>query len=178
MSSSDNADPDQHEFDFDNEPKSRSQLKREHLASQAFIQTLLKAPVSRIKQLSLDEQIANDIIKAKQFSKGARNREVKFLAKQLHHVLPELQQQYERMLQPNKDDTRHFHHLENLRDQLLSDDAEQNNQALQHLITEHNCEAQKLRQLVRQAKHEKENNKSPKSSRQLFRYLAQQVQHD
>jgi len=61
-----------------------------------------------------------------------------------------------------------FQHLESLRDKLIAG----NKDALTNTLEQHpQLERQHLRQLIRQAKKEQEQDKGPAASRKLFKYL-------
>ena len=61
-----------------------------------------------------------------------------------------------------------FHAIEVARDELL----QQGDDAIQGLLDQYpDLDRQRLRQLVRQAKKQAEQNKPPKASREIFQYL-------
>ncbi|MGD8484965.1 MAG: ribosome biogenesis factor YjgA [Thioalkalispiraceae bacterium] len=79
---------------------------------------------------------------------------------------------YEKATNPYREDIKLLHKLENWRDRLLAEGDE----ALGDLVNElPQVDRQHLRQLIRQAKKERLNNKPPKSSREIFQYLKQLV---
>ena len=66
-----------------------------------------------------------------------------------------------------------MHKLEQLREKLIADGDE----AINALLGEyHELDRQKLRQLVRQAKKEREGNKPPTAFRELFQYLRDELE--
>lgn len=68
---------------------------------------------------------------------------------------------------------RQHHHLEQLRDDIIA----QGDDVINRVLAEHpELERQKLRQLSRQANKEKAASKPPKSSRELFQYLKQELE--
>ena len=61
-----------------------------------------------------------------------------------------------------------FHRIENWRDRLVSGDDDLMEELLRNYPS---ADRQRLGQLVRSARKEKQNNRPPKSARNLFRYL-------
>jgi ribosome-associated protein len=67
---------------------------------------------------------------------------------------------------------RHFHSLERLRDDILAD----GNDGINKVVTEFpQLERQKLRQLLRTAQKETEQNKPPAAAREIFQYLRSEI---
>jgi ribosome-associated protein len=71
-------------------------------------------------------------------------------------------------LQPHADEVAVLHEAERWREKLLSDDE---SQLAVFLERPAECDRTRLRQLVRNAKKERDLGKPPKSARQLFRFL-------
>ena len=68
----------------------------------------------------------------------------------------------------HKKQNNEFHKLEQLRDDILV----QGDSKIESALAEYpSLDRQKLRQLVRQAKKQKSENKAPKAARELFKYL-------
>ncbi|MDQ7075902.1 MAG: ribosome biogenesis factor YjgA [Gammaproteobacteria bacterium] len=149
---------------------SRSQLKRD-------AQFLLKAGKeivalndNDLKKIPMSDSLEHAVGVARKInSYGGIKRQFQFIAKLLRNcdvepILSELEKIKNRGLQENQ----RFKQLETWRDKLLSGD----NQAQQDYLERHpQADRQKLRQLVRNACKEIELDKTPKSSRSLFRYL-------
>ena len=69
---------------------------------------------------------------------------------------------------PKQQEVEAFHKVEEWRDQLIAGD----NDLMNELVTQfENADRQHLRQLVRNATKEAQQNKPPKASRLLFKYL-------
>jgi ribosome-associated protein len=75
-----------------------------------------------------------------------------------------------KLQQPHKDEVKAFHQLEQWRDQLLLGDQDLLNEMASKF---ENFDRQHIRQLIRNAKKEQEQNKPPKSARLLFKYLTE-----
>jgi ribosome-associated protein len=68
---------------------------------------------------------------------------------------------------PGRVETAHLHRMERLRERLLGND-----EVLTELIAQHpSLDVQNLRTLIRNARKEKESNKPPKASREIFQVL-------
>ncbi|MFA5493947.1 MAG: ribosome biogenesis factor YjgA [Porticoccaceae bacterium] len=168
-----------HDNEFDdapgnNEPPSKSALKREMTALQKLGEELAAMPPSRLAQLTLSEEIIEAINLYRRLKqREARRRQLQFIGKQMRRedvdgitaTLAGFEQQDQLFRQ-------HFHRIEALRDSLLRD----GDQALDPLLEEHpGLDRQFLRQTIRQAKQEASRGKPPAASRKLFRYLREQL---
>lgn len=72
--------------------------------------------------------------------------------------------------QPHKDEVNAFHEVEQWRNQLLLGDQVLLNALVNKFV---NFDRQHIRQLIRNAKKEQDQNKPPKSARLLFKYLTE-----
>ena len=157
------------ESDDDRGP-SRSQLKREDDALKDLARELAELSPSIRQQLSLPEQVIDALHNAAAMPhRGARKRQIKFIASQMRKIdISEVMEQLARLKNQSAHAVREHHQAEAWRDRLLSDDK----QALTDLLNEYpEADRQQLRQLIRNAKKELAAEKPPKSSRLLFRYL-------
>ena len=100
---------------------------------------------------------------------GARRRQLQFIGKLMRDIDPEpIQQYFEAQRQKARQQVQIHHDLEHWRDRLI----DEGDPAVESFLQEHpQADRQHLRQLVRQAKKEQAQNKPPKSSRALFRYI-------
>ena len=152
--------------------KSKTQLKREFLDTQTFIKKLIDSPNSILRKVELDETLRTSIIAARQLKKSALKREIKFLSKCLREYdIDTIEQSYNQLQSPHTEDTAYFHKLEKWREQLLSDDHNTMTLTLEVLVTEHKGDRTTLRQMIRQAHREIEQDRPGKAARSLFRYL-------
>ena len=149
---------------------SKSQLKRDAHALQKLGTDLLDIPESEWLSLGLAQELVLALKEAKRLhSHGARKRHLQYIGKLMRNVDPEPIQQYfqQRHLEARQQAQRH-HELEIWRDRLI----EEGDPAVGAFLELHaQADRQHLRQLIRQAKKEHAQNKPPRSSRALFRYI-------
>ena len=170
------------EFDtpFDNDPGydeeetfvSKSQVKRECLDLQELGEAMSKLEPSALDRIPMDEKIRDAIITIRKLKKGsALKRQVQYVGKLLRNTdFEPIRDAYEKVVNHYREDVKQFHRLENWRDRLV----EEGDKALGELLDEMpQLDRQHLRQLIRQANKEKQKNKPPKSSREIFKYLRQ-----
>lgn len=149
---------------------SKSQLKRDAHALQKLGTDLLDIPESEWASLGLAQDLMSALREAKRLhSHGARKRHLQYIGKLMRNVDPEPIQQYfqQRHLEARQQAQRH-HELEIWRDRLI----EEGDPAVGAFLELHaQADRQHLRHLIRQAKKEHAQNKPPRSSRALFRYI-------
>lgn len=152
------------------EPKSKSQLKREMLALRQLGTKLVALSSTKLDQISLSEKLKEAILQAKTFRRSALSRQLKYIG---GLILDEDHEKIQKQLidigRPHHQQVDAFHEVESWRDALLSGDEALLNELLQSFD---NVDRQHLRQLIRNANNEKQLDKPPKSSRALFRYLS------
>jgi len=100
--------------------------------------------------------------------KAALQRQLRFISSIMHEEdVSAIQLQLKLLAQPIKKANDEFHQVEEWRDQLIAGD----NELINTLVNEIEADRQQLRQLVRNANKESQQNKPPKASRLLFKYL-------
>ena len=135
-------------------------------------------PRGTLDQLPVPED-ADDTLQLARRTKHhvARKRETQHLAKLLRQSdsLETLRAAVETLDHSSHQFTAHFHALERLRDHLI----DEGNDAINELVATHrDADRQKLRQLVRTTRLEREQQRPPAASRELFRYLRDLVGDD
>jgi ribosome-associated protein len=149
---------------------SKSQRKRDAHAIKDLGETLVNLDPGQLSKFDLPEFIVDIINETRRIKKhGARKRQLQYLAKQLRQLdtVP-LRQQLEQLQQPHHQEVAHLHRIEQWRDRLL----QQGQQALTDFLTQYpQADRQHLRQLVRNAQQESQQQTAPKSARQLFKYV-------
>lgn len=157
-------------IDPHDQPPSKSQLKRDADALQQLGIDLLDVPESAWITLELPEGLLAALREAKRLhARGAHKRQLQYIGKLMRNVDPEPIQQYfeQRRLEARQHAQAH-HALEDWRDHLIED----GDPAIEAFMLQHEqADRQHLRQLIRQANKERAQNKPPKASRALFRYL-------
>lgn len=152
---------------------SRSQRKREALDVLALAATLMAAPAGQVQRLALPEELAELVATSRRVQQQiARKRQTQFLAKQLRRQDAELLETIRAAFSEDREaarrETARLHRVERLRDRLLAE----GDSALQALLDEHpQADATHLRQLLRQARKERDEDAPPHAARALFRAL-------
>jgi ribosome-associated protein len=152
------------------QPPTKSQLKRESAALQDFGQELVDLSEEQLSRLELPDELRNAVRIAQSITAhGGLRRQIKYIGKLLRNL--DAEPIRERLAQLKSDGAltvRQQHQVERWRDRLLIEGDE----AINALIAEYsNADRQKLRQLVRDARCEQEQQQAPRSARLLFRYL-------
>jgi len=158
------------ELDTEEEYPSKSQLKRDTHALQQLGTELLTIPESDWLSLNLSDELIAALSEGKRLrSHRARKRQMQYIGKLMRNMDAEpIRQYFEQHHIKNQQQTNAFHELETWRDRLISE----GDSAIEVFLEQYtDADRQHLRQLVRQAGKEIAQNKPPKSSRALFRYI-------
>ncbi len=151
------------------ERPNKTKIKREMKALHDLGRQLVEMPLSKFEKITLSERISDAILLAKKLKKAALQRQLRFISsimieEDTSTILAEIKQ----LSLPQEQEVKVFHQIEEWRDKLISGD----NDLINELVTQFNdADRQYLRQLVRNANKEAQNNKPPKASRLLFKYL-------
>lgn len=155
---------------------SRSELKRQAHDRQALIGRLLELAPSEWERLGFDEWSRKAMLEGKKIkASGARNRQIKYLAKKLDDEPLEagaafLDNRHSQQLEAN----RVFHALERWRDRLIAE----GDSAMGELLAEYpDMDRQQLRSLIRAAVKERDTGKPVGAAKKLFRHLREQSGH-
>jgi len=147
----------------------KTQLKRDMKALHDLGQELVELADSRLDEVSLSDRMKDAILSAKKLKKSALQRQLRFISGIMGEEDIELiQTQLKQIALPQQQANDEFHQIEEWRDQLIAGDNDLINQLVNDFA---NADRQHLRQLVRNANKEAQQNKAPKSSRLLFKYL-------
>lgn len=163
---------DQFEEDEDFGP-SRSEQRREALGVLALALAVVQESDARLQQIPMDEDLRALVLSTKRVtSQIARKRAVQYLAKMMRREDDEALQAIRAALDHDKVESRReaalLHRVEYWRDRLVA----LGDEALSELLLEYPAgDRQQLRQLARNAHQEKQKNKPPHASRELFREL-------
>ena len=164
------------EFDHDEpEYKSKTQLKEESHALQKLGEKLINLGAASLAKIPMDDELDEAITLARKINKkkDGYRRQIQFIGKLMRarDVSP-IEQALAEIEASHRRGNQAFHKLENARDDLLK----RGDDAINDLLNEHpHLDRQKLRQLVRSAKKQQEQNKPPKSAREIFQYLKQET---
>jgi ribosome-associated protein len=152
-------------------PPSKTRLKQEALDLQQLGTDLLEVSESDWLALQLPERLIDALRETRRTPAGggARKRQLQYLGKIMRETDPEPIREFfrQRGLSAQRQIEAH-HQLEHWRDRLI----ELGDAVIEELLQQYpQADRQHLRQLVRQAHKERDQQKPPKSSRALFRYL-------
>jgi len=163
---SDDIDP----FDEEPEGPSKSEIKRELLALQKLGERLVGLSPKRWGEFQFGPVMMEALQESRRISShNAMRRHYRRLGKLLREEDTEqVRKLFQRMDNEQLQDTQYFHRLEQWRERLLA----QGDDALQALL--HVCpdaDRQRLRQMIRNARKEREQERPPTVQRKLFKYL-------
>lgn len=163
-----NTEPIEDEYDG----PSKSAVKRAMLARQELAKTLSQLSQDAIKSLPVDEKLKEKLLETEKIKTfGAIKRHTLYLGKLMRAYdddeVAAIQARLDALQGVNKAEIAKMHFLEQLREDLLSQE-----NRLTQLIAQHPLiDIQELRTLIRNAKKEKELNKPPKAYREIFQLL-------
>lgn len=132
-------------------------------------EALVELPKDKLQQLDLPENLRDAIMEARRITAhGGRRRQLQYVGKLMRNVDPEpIQVKLDQWNGNHAEETARMHRLESWRKRLIEDDA-----ALGDFLTRNPAfDVQHLRTLIRNARKEAQQNKPPKSSRELFRLI-------
>ena len=148
----------------------KTRIKKDIAALFELGEEISELSLANIVSFDLPENIHKAVIEVGSMPhKGARKRQLKYIAGQLHKIDVEpILEQLARLKNQSAHAVREHHQLERWRDRLIAE----GDDALADLLDEQPlADRQQLRQLVRNAQKELQAAKPPKSSRLLYRYL-------
>jgi len=154
----------------DEEHISKSQIKRECHALTDLGVELVALTDDQLKSISMSDSLLNAINEAKKIRKhSAIKRQRLYIGKLIRNDDWEtISQQLEKLKEISQQSNAEFKAMERWRDRMLSD----GNDVVNEFVGEHHdADRQKLRQLVKNAIKEKQQNKPPASARKLFKYI-------
>jgi ribosome-associated protein len=152
--------------------KSRTQVKREFRELKELGKQLAGLSKGQLCALPLSEGTRHALLAAKAMTRGALQRQYRYLSSLLaEEDVVTVRAALAGTLKPTAEKIAALHEAEQWRDELLSAD----DGRLAAFVERHpGCDRTHLRQLVRNAKKERDLGKPTRASRQLFRYLRQQ----
>jgi len=134
-------------------------------------QRLVEMPAAQLEKVPLSESLREAVVLAKRLKREALRRQLQHIgvlmrAEESEVILKTL----ERLDQPHREEVKALHEIEQWRDELIAGDTTRLTDLLSRYET---ADRQYLRQLVRNAQKEREQNRAPKSARALFQYLSE-----
>ena len=156
--------------------KSKTQIKKEMLAFVALAEEVVDLGASALSRIPMDDELKEAVNVARNMhrKKPSFRRQLQFIGKMLRtRDTDAIKEQLDSLQGQQHKLKAHFHKLENLRDKLI----DLGDEALQSLMQDYpHLDRQRLRQWIRQAHKEKQQNKPPKAFREIFQYLKQEIQ--
>ena len=153
---------------------SKSQAKRDVEAMQKLGEKLVKLSPNEVDKFDLEERLKDAILFAQTIrSHSAHRRQMQLIGKLMRQTDAEnIEAQFERYHNQLTEQTAQFHQIESWRDRLI----QEGDSAINEVLSDYpQLERSRLRQLTRNIHKETEQNKPPKSARQLFKYLKENM---
>ena len=151
------------------ERPNKTQLKRDMKVMHDLGKELVELPTSKFDQVTLSERMIDAVMLAKKLKKSALQRQLRFISSIIKEEDTDtIRLELNRIALPQQQGNDAFHDVENWRDRLIAGD----NELINELLDKYpQADRQHIRQLVRNAVKETQQNKPPKASRLLFKYL-------
>ena len=152
---------------------SRSQKRREALDVLALAERLVELPDGQLAAVALPDDLRELVRDSRRITAQiARKRQLQFLAKAMRREEDDILDAIRSVLDKDRDQSRRetaeLHRLESWRERLL----EGGDEALAELLDEYpDADRQLLRQLVRNARLEREKQRPPRAFRELFQLV-------
>ena len=152
------------------EKPSKSQRKRDMTAAQATDEQLLQLRPDVLQKMPLDERLLETILQAQKMPQHeAKRRHLQLIGKLMRVAdVDAIQNAFLETQSGSVAATRALHELEHWRSRLLKEGDAAIGEALLVFV---GVDVQQLRQLIRDAKREIEQEKPPAAARKLFQYL-------
>ena len=147
----------------------KEELKRAFKASHELGRELVNLPEAHFPTIPLSGRIKTQIFAAKKFKKAALQRQLRFISSLMRDEdEPAIREAIRLVKLPHQKSVEEFHQIESCRDQLVAGD----NNTFDEVINAYpHADRQHMRQLIRNTLKEASQNKPPKASRILFKYL-------
>jgi len=150
-------------------PPSKTRIKKQMHELRDLGKELTELGKDQLDQLDLPDNLRTAISEMHRISKfGAQRRQLQYIGKLMREIDPApIMARLDAWKGRSHQHTAYMHQIERWRDRLMESDA-----ALTELLAEHpRADAQRLRALIRNAHREREQNKPPRSFREIFQHL-------
>lgn len=155
--------------------KSKTQLKQEAEDIKQLGVALVEFSNAQLDEIPMSDELREAVQLANRINrkKDGFRRQLQLIGKILRKAeIAEIEDGINRLRAHHLRSNDHFHELELLRDNIVA----QGDSAIQAVLDKYpDLDRQKLRQLQRQAVKQKETEKPPKASREIFQYLKQNI---
>ena len=162
-------------FDWEDEDQeeiiwvSKSEIKRDAEDLKQLGEKLVNLTKANLTKVPLDDSLKDAIELAQRLQKEARRRQLQYIGKLLRSIDAEpIREALEKIENKHNQQQAMLHKLEILRDELVA----KGDVALTDLLNEHpSADRQQLRNVIRAAQKEKEQNKPSKAYREIYQIL-------
>lgn len=169
-------------FDWEDEDQeeiiwvSKSEIKRDAEDLKQLGEKLVNLTKANLTKVPLDDSLKDAIELAQRLQKEARRRQLQYIGKLLRSINAEpIREALEKIENKHNQQQAMLHKLEILRDELVT----KGDAALTDLLNEHpSADRQQLRNLIRAAQKEKEQNKPSKAYREIYQILKTLILED
>ena len=169
-------------FDWEDEDQeeiiwvSKSEIKRDAEDLKQLGEKLVNLTKANLTKVPLDDSLKDAIELAQRLQKEARRRQLQYIGKLLRSIDAEpIREALEKIENKHNQQQAMLHKLEILRDELVA----KGYAALTDLLNEHpSADRQQLRNLIRAAQKEKEQNKPSKAYREIYQILKTLILED
>jgi ribosome-associated protein len=150
--------------------KSKSQVKREMLALQSLGEQLVVLSPDQIKKIEMPQDLREAVLFARTLKKSEHwRRQMQYIGTLMRDVDPEpIRKALDEINRGRGHDAQLFRELEQWRNGLVDGNDEFLEDMVKHFP---DADLKRLRRLALDARKEREENKPPKASRAIFRYL-------
>ena len=169
-------------FDWEDEDQeeiiwvSKSEIKRDAEDLKQLGEKLVNLTKANLTKVPLDDSLKDAIELAQRLQKEARRRQLQYIGKLLRSIDAEpIREALEKIENKHNQQQAMLHKLEILRDELVA----KGDVALTDLLNEHpSADRQQLRNLIRAAQKEKEQNNPSKAYREIYQILKTLILED
>ena len=169
-------------FDWEDEDQeeiiwvSKSEIKRDAEDLKQLGEKLVNLTKANLTKVLLDDSLKDAIELAQRLQKEARRRQLQYIGKLLRSIDAEpIREALEKIENKHNQQQAMLHKLEILRDELIV----KGDAALTDLLNEYpSADRQQLRNLIRAAQKEKEQNKPSKAYREIYQILKTLILED
>ena len=169
-------------FDWEDEDQeeiiwvSKSEIKRDAEDLKQLGEKLVNLTKANLTKVPLDDSLKDAIELAQRLQKEARRRQLQYIGKLLRSIDAEpIREALEKIENKHNQQQAMLHKLEILRDELVT----KGDAALTDLLNEHpSADRQQLRNVIRAAQKEKEQNKPSKAYREIYQILKTLILED
>lgn len=169
-------------FDWEDEDQeeiiwvSKSEIKRDAEDLKQLGEKLVNLTKANLTKVPLDDSLKDAIELAQRLQKEARRRQLQYIGKLLRSIDAEpIREALEKIENKHNQQQAMLHKLEILRDELVA----KGDAALTDLLNEYpSADRQQLRNLIRAAQKEKEQNKPSKAYREIYQILRALILED